>query len=365
MRLTAPDNNPELVPGIESTKKMETQSLISILVVHYRGASKLRDCLESLMPAAGPHCELLVVDNGSEEDLSWLAHEFPGVKYVRASHNLGFAGGNNLGLTQCAGKYVLLLNDDTIVNPEFVRVLERYLYDHPEVGVVQGKMLLPRFGNNLDVCGSFLTGLGLPYHYGFYKPDGPKYQRSFPVFSGKGACLMFRRNLIDSVGGFLFDDDFFCYYEETDFCHRAWLAGYEVHFVASPPIQHLMGATSGGPQSSFVLRHYLRNMAFSLLSNLSFSSRLRILPLFFATLVGSMIAAACTFKWSQVAAHGGAIAYCLTRYGKILKRRRLVKTIRRRSDREIFAKVLRTPRLDYFVKTFTGRLGDYVDDELP
>jgi GT2 family glycosyltransferase len=344
---------------------MESQTLISILVVHYRGASTLRDCLESMRPLVGPFCELVIVDNGSQEDLSWVTTDFANVKSVRSSRNLGFAGGNNLGINQCSGKYILLLNDDTIANAEFLSVLVGYLENHPRVGIVQGKMLLPRYDNTLDVCGSFLTKFGLPYHYGFYKPDGPKYQRSFPVFSGKGACLMFRRALIDHVGGFLFDPDFFCYYEETDFCHRSWLAGHEVHFVASPPIKHLMGGTSGSPQSSFVLTHYLRNMAFSLLSNLSFSYRLRILPLFFATLMGSMAAAACAFKWGQFAAHWTALSYCLTHYNKILKRRRLVKSIRRCSDQEIFAKVQRTPRLDYFVKTFTGQLGNYVDDELP
>lgn len=336
--------------------------MISVVIVHYLGASKLRRCLESLTLIAEPPCELLVVDNGSSEDLSWVKSEFRFLSYHRAPYNLGFAGGNNLGLTHCAGKYVLLLNDDTIVNPEFLSVLAGYLDKHAHVGIVGGKMLLPRFGNTLDVCGSFLTWFGLPYHYGFYKPDGPKYQRNYPVFSAKGACLMFRRELIKSVGGFLFDEDFFCYYEETDFCHRAWLAGHEVHFVNSPPIQHLMGATSGGPQSLFVLRHYLRNMAFSLLSNLSFSSRLRILPLFFGMLLASMAAAAFTFKWGQFAAHFGAVTYCLTHYRKILERRRIVKSIRRRSDREIFAKVLRNPRLSYFVKTFSGRLTDYVDD---
>src|SRR5207249_3706698 len=115
--------------------------------------------------------------------------------------------------------------------------------------------------------------------------------------------------------------------------------------------QHWMGATAGGPQSAFVLRHYLRNMAFSLMSNLSLCSRLRIVPIFFGMLLASALAAAVKLKSAQVMAHLGAISYCISHYGKILARRRLVKAIRRRSDREIFAKIMRTPRLDYFLKT--------------
>jgi GT2 family glycosyltransferase len=346
------------------TGSPQTSPLLSILILHYN-ADTLRDCLTSLWLVASAETEVVLVDNGSERNVARLAEAFGFVRYVRADQNLGFAGGNNFGLSHCRGKYVLLLNDDVVVNGDFAKVLSTYLDQHPQVGIVQGKMILPRFDSRLDVCGSFLTRYGLPYNYGFLKTDEPKYQASYPVFCGKGACLMFRREIIDRIGGFLFDDDFFCYYEESDFCHRAWIAGYEVHFVPSPPIQHFMGSTSGASQSSFVLRYYLRNMAFSLLSNLSFSSRLRILPLFFLSFLISMVIAALMFKWSQFAAHWGAITYCALRYGKIVQRRRVVKEIRVQSDRQIFAKVLRTPRLEYFVKTLRGQLSTYADEELP
>src|SRR5262249_30516999 len=148
----------------------------------------------------GSEQEIIVVDNGSTDDSVDVLTRFPAVKVVRSAKNLGFAGGNNLGLTDCHGRYVLLLNNDTIVTPGFLECLHDYLDRNPQVGVVQGKMVLPRFGNSLDVCGSFLTSLGLPYHYGYFKPDSPKYQRSYPVFSGKGACLMFRPELIDNIG---------------------------------------------------------------------------------------------------------------------------------------------------------------------
>jgi GT2 family glycosyltransferase len=325
----------------------------------------LTDCLNSIGKVLYPTWEVILVDNGSTDDSLLILKQYPWVKVVCSPRNLGFAGGNDLGLRYCCGDYVLLLNNDTIVSPGFLEPLCVYLENNPHVGVVQGKMLLPRFGNSLDVCGSFLTALGMPYHYGFQKPDGPKYQHSFPVFSGKGAFLMFRREVVERVGGFLFDEDFFCYYEETDFCHRVWLAGYEVHFVPGPPVYHLMGATAGSPQGSFVLRHYLRNMAFSLLSNLSFSSRLRILPVFFGMLCASMLACGLRLKPAQLAAHWAAISYCVTHWAKIRARRRLVESLRRQPDRAVFDKVLRTPHLEYFIKTLTGQLGTYADENLP
>jgi len=338
--------------------------LVSILIINFNGAKWLVSCLNSLASVTYPNREVILVDNASSDESLQIVERYRWVRLVRSEKNCGFAGGNNLGLRHCSGDYVLLLNNDTTVAPGFLDPLAAYLDKNPHVGVIQGKMILPGAGNRLDVCGSFLTSLGLPYHYGYYKPDGPKYQRSYPVFSGKGACLMFRRGLIRQVGGFLFDEDFFCYYEESDFCHRAWLAGCEVHFVAGPPIQHFMGGTAGGPQAPFVLRHYLRNMAFSLMSNLSFSSRVRILPWFFAVLGGSFLASVVRLRMRQAAAHCGAITHCLLNYGRIRARRRVISRLRRREDWEIFAKVLRTPRLDYFLKTFTGRLQDFSDEDL-
>src|SRR5579859_7798728 len=209
----------------------------SVLVVNYNGARFLPGCLDSLLASKAPYREVIVVDNASTDGSLLVLERYPWVKVVKSSSNVGFAGGNNLGLRHCLGEYVLLLNNDTVVPAGFLQPLVEYLEQHPKVGAVQGKMVLPNYGNALDVCGSFLTRFGFPYHYGYFKPDGVMYQRNYPVFSGKGACLMFRRELVSRAGGFLFDDDFFCYYEETDFCHRVWLAGYEVHFVATPAIQ--------------------------------------------------------------------------------------------------------------------------------
>ena len=337
---------------------------LSILVVNWNGATLLPVCLDSLYQHA-TGCEIIVVDNASTDDSLDILKKRSWVKLVRAPKNLGFAGGNNLGLEESCGNYVLLLNNDTKVTPGLLESLCEYLDNNHQVGAVQGKMVLPRYDNSLDVCGSFFTALGLPYHYGYFKPDGAKYQRSYPVFSGKGACLMFRRELIEKIGGFLFDEDFFCYYEESDFCHRVWLAGYEVHFVPSPPIQHLMGATGDRLlKQDLVQRYYLRNMMFSLLGNLSFASALRIMPVFFGILIFRMVIFLLTFRWAAFGAHWGAFTYNLRHWKRIKARRELIGRIRKKTDREIFAKILRTPRLDYFIKTFKGRIGDYVDEEL-
>ena len=334
---------------------------ISVIIVNYNGADLLGPCLKSLAEVRSPELEIIVVDNGSSDDTCELLESFPEVKLVRSDYNRGFAGGNNLGLAHCTYEYVLLLNNDTIVGPEFLRPLCDYLDQHPRVGIVQGKMTLPVHGDTLDVCGSFFTRLGLPYHFGFYKPDGPRYEGSFPVFGAKGACMLFRKELVERAGGFLFDERF--YYEETDFCHRAWIAGSETHFVGAKPIEHLMGITSGkNKDPGFALRHYLRNMAFSLASNLGPAMRLRTMPLFYGTMLAGVVLSVITLRRAQAVAFWEALITPVARRDAIRQRRALVSSFRKSEDAAIFKTVTRNPRWSYFVKTFTGKLAEYQDE---
>lgn len=340
----------------------KSDPFVSIIILNYNGADLLPACLESLKNLDYPHYEVVVVENGSTDNSMEVLARFPWVRVCRLETNRGSSGGYNYGLARARGDYILMMNNDMVANAGFVRVLADYLSDHPEVGIVQGKMVLPRHGKALEVCGSFMTWCGLPYHYGYFKPDGPKYQVSYPVFCGKGACMMFRREVIEKAGGYFFNELFHCYYEETDFCHRAWLAGYETHFVPSPPVEHLSGVTIARTEKAgFSMYHYLRNMTFSLLTILEPVWLLRIMPLFSAVLLCSMLAAALAGRRAVARAHWDAIWHTIWRISQIRACRRHIQAFRKQSDAAIFAKTMRNPRLQYFLKTFQGRLGEYAD----
>src|SRR5512140_873174 len=151
------ESSPNVVAG---APKAEPRKLVSIIIVNFNGAKFLPGCLESLAKVTYSEKEVIVVDNASTDGSLELLKQYPWAKVVRSENNRGFAGGNNLGLTHCTGEYVLLLNNDTVVVPAFLEALVDYLEAHPQVAVVQGKMILPCFGGTLDVCGSFLTALG-------------------------------------------------------------------------------------------------------------------------------------------------------------------------------------------------------------
>lgn len=352
-------------PGTLSPSPSD-QPLVSILIVNFNTAALLRDCLDSLRKVTYPRVQIVVVDNASSDDSVPSVRKYPEVKLVCSDRNRGFAGGNNLGLAACEGPFVLLLNSDTIVTPDFLQPLVEYLQQHPQVGIVQSKMLLSQHNNVLDVCGSFLTRFGFLYHYGYWKPDGEKYNHSYPAFTIKGACLMFRRDLLPAIGGYLFNEDFFCYYEETDLCHRTWLSGHEVHFVHRSVIQHLQrGTAKRTHRSGFPERLYLTNQNFSLLSNLSWTSLALILPGYLAAFFVGMVGAGLTGNRPIFTAHTYALGRTLLSFKRIRAQRRVTRRIRKISDRALFARVLRTPRLSYFLRTFQGRLRDYEDEALP
>lgn len=335
---------------------------LSILIVNFNGAGLLADCLASLRPHLTPDVEVVVVDNGSSDNSREIVAGHPGVKLVVNRENLGFAGGNNAGLPACSGEFILLLNNDTVVPGPVWETLIAHLEARPRVAVVQGKMVLDEEDRRLDCCGSFLTPLGLLYHYGYEKPDGPRYQTSQPVFSAKGACLLFQRSILPEVGGVLFDESFFCYYEETDFCHRVWLAGAEVHFVASPAILHLRGATSGrASRSQLALRLYLRNQLYSLLTLLSVGSVIRLIPPLYAVLVVSAVLNALLLRFDKAGAHLPALLVPFAKTRAILRRRRQLAPLRKVDDAAIFAQCLRRPRVEYFWKSFRGRVREYED----
>ncbi len=226
---------------------------LSVLMVAW-GRQDLLDASLGAVRRFLPGAQAVVVDNGSEPPLRLPA----GVEAVRAPRNLGFAGGNNLGLARCTGDYVLLLNTDAVLpSAEPTETLLAFLEAHPGVAVAQAKLRLP--DGTLDACGEGLTPLGLLYHHGYRRPDGPHAARPRPVFAAKAACALVRRAAIADAGG-LFRPRFFCYYEDIDFCHRLWLAGWECWFVPTEPVAHAEGATSRTLPARQVWRRYLSNM---------------------------------------------------------------------------------------------------------
>ena len=253
---------------------------LSIVIVTWNGDELLKNCLDSVRNVYGDRPQIVVVDNANQASCATLSGAYPNVTYVAAPENLGFAGGNNLALPHVTREYVLLLNNDTVVHADSFSPLIDFLATHPKVGIVQGTMNVPALGNGLDDCGVLMTPFGIQRHLHHGEPTATTVLAPRKVFAAKGAMLMFKREVLKDTG-FLFYDHFKSYYEETDFCHRARLKGWETWFVPTPPIDHLGGQTVGKFNSEDIWTQYLRNIFYSFHHNFGFWGHVFTIPCFF------------------------------------------------------------------------------------
>jgi len=229
---------------------------LSILIVTWNTRDVLLACLESIGQNA-PHrpYEIIVVDNASTDGTAEsLRYRFPQVRVIANDRNRGFAGANNQGLQAASGRYVLLLNPDTIAHPHSIETLCDYMDRHDDVAAC-GPRLLNDDGTLQPSARRFPTFRGALYQYTVL--------RSFGIFRGQyhrwlmkdfahdrqrdvdqlmGAALFLRRTWLEQVGTLA--EQFFMYYEEVDLCRRIRDAGGRIVFVPDAVITHLGGRSS-------------------------------------------------------------------------------------------------------------------------
>jgi hypothetical protein len=304
--------------------------------------------------------EIILVDNAStDESLEFVIAQYPEVRTVCNNANDGFAKGNNIGYQYAKGEYILLLNNDTEVEPDLISNLLDAFNERPEVGAAQAKLILLNDPDRLDSCGSYFTSTSMLYHFGYGKDASLElYSRPRQMFSNQGSCLMLRRAVIDKVG--LFDEDFWCYYEETDLCHRIWLAGWECWYWPAAICKHAQGGTALSIDSNVLHYHNYKNKLASLLKNFSVWSLLWVLPMYFVTSLVAVIVLTLKRDVSHGLAFLHGVYWVLTAIPEILKKRRKVQETRRVRDREIFRRTLRNPRIVYYF-FIAGDLRNYQD----
>lgn len=255
---------------------------LSICIVTYQAREYLRGCLNSIRthPPAVSY-EVILSDNHSTDGtLEMLAQDYPEVQVICNPGNMGFAAPTNQTLRQARGRYLLLLNPDTIVHPQaFDRLLE-FLEAHPEVGICGPKVLnsdgslqMPcRRGESRPwAVFSYFLGLSRLFPasrlFGGYLLNYLPEDEIHPVDGVSGSCMLVRRQVTDEIG--ILDERFFAYQEDADFCFRARQAGWQVYYVPTAQVTHYGGQGGSRVQPfrsiyewhrSYWL-HYRKNMA--------------------------------------------------------------------------------------------------------
>ncbi len=336
-----------------------TKPEISIILVNYNGRVWLPACLESLRQQTHPNFEIIFVDNHSRDDsVTFVRREYPSVQIIQQSSNTGFAAGNNSGLKTAQGEYIVLLNTDTRMTPTGLEDLLAAFKHNPRLGCAQPKLIFMHEPDKLDSCGSYFTSTGFLRHIGNQQNiHDSRYNHSFPVLGVKGACMMFPRALLQQTGG-LFDETFWCYFEETDFCCRVWLAGYECWYYPQAIVYHAMGGTSGHHISHPILQyHSLKNRLITYSANLSAPYALKIIPLHLALNIALSIFLLLTFQPRLALAIWRALMYCVRNSKMIMHKRRIVQSqIRKIDDNTWLPKLTRPVRIRQLISQVYGLL---------
>ncbi len=333
---------------------------VSIIILNYNGGKIIRKCLESVYKQRYGNFEVIVVDNGSTDgSLTEISKKFPKVKIVKSHKNLGFAQGNNFGYKKAKGDLILFLNNDKIVDRNFLSPLVEKITSSSEIGAIQPKIL--QFPNKylIDSVGSYFILTGFLYHFGHNKKDQKKYNSESYIFSMKGACMLFKREVLKNTG--LFDKDYFAYFEETDLCQRTWISGYKVLYLPSSKIYHMGGETVKNISGSFIQYHSYKNRIYTYLKNLDAKTIIKIVPLhiFLCELISLLYLF--TFKFSLFAAVQKAILWNIYNLPRLKNERIKIERIRRVRDEEYLANLTRKVKPSYYYHLFFTSLTGYKD----
>jgi len=262
---------------------------LSVVILSYNTKDLLEQALRTVLDAATQlETEVFVVDNASSDSsVEMVAAKFPTVRLICNEQNLGFAGGNNVALRQVQGRHVLLLNSDTIVQPETLDILVDYLDDHPAVGAAGCKILNPDGTLQLSCRRGFptpvaafckMSGLSwlfpksrllAQYNLTYLDPE-----ETNEVDALSGSCMVVRKAAMDQVG--MLDEDYFFYGEDLDWCFRLRQAGWKISYVPKTEIIHFQGESSRAQQMRFRYRFY---EAMSIFVNKNMKRRYRFFPL--------------------------------------------------------------------------------------
>ena len=228
---------------------------ISVITVNYNGLELTAAMIASLRQYVSTPIETIVVDNGSlRDEAHLLAERFPGIVAIRSERNLGFAGGNNLGLRAARGRYLLLLNNDTEVGDDSLHYLCDALENHPRWGAVSPKIRFADPPRPIQFAGytplskiTLRNGL-----VGFNREDDGSYDTPHETPYAHGAAMMVRRETIEQAGEM--PELYFLYYEELDWSERITRSGWDIGYEPRCTVFHKESRTTGreSPQPTAV-----------------------------------------------------------------------------------------------------------------
>jgi len=224
----------------------------SIIIPNYNGLRFLPTCLGALRGQSYPAelTEVILVDDASTDDsVAFVREHYAEVKVVQLARNSGLAAGCNAGAAAACGDLLVMLNNDTEVEPGWLAALVEAAITHPNAGAIASKMLLFDRRDHLHNAGDVMAADGIPRNRGVWQRDQGQFDDDRAIFGGCGGGVAYRREAWEQAGGF--DERLFMYLEDVDLAWRLQLLGWDAVFAPAARLYHHVSATGGGALASF------------------------------------------------------------------------------------------------------------------
>ncbi len=248
----------------------QTVPIVSVIIVTYNKRRLLLDCLESLVLCDYPQLEIIVVDNGrgdlSNTDIKKFKRpNVTDLKLIALGYNSGFAKANNIGASFSSGKYLFLLNNDTLVDKDCIKKLVTIMEHDQTVGIIQPKLILSEKTQVIDSLGYIIDRTGWGFSIGRNRVYEKSFDNLFSISYGKGAALLVRKSVTDKTG--LFDEDFFFLSEDLDLSWKVWLNGYRVICFSKSTVIHRVSSSMSLISCQTRSFHQTKNLVATMIKN--------------------------------------------------------------------------------------------------
>ncbi|CAN5419245.1 glycosyltransferase family 2 protein [soil metagenome] len=254
-----------------------TKDLVSVVIPNWNGKRFLTGVLDSLAKQTYKQVEVIVVDNGSRDgSVEFIRENYAFVRLALYEKNTGFAVAVNRGIRESNGEFIALINNDTVLEDDFISELVKGMHEHPECGSLGCKMLAYDDHTLLDGVGDGYRRGGLPGRIGHREKDTGLFDQGRYILGACGGAALYRRSLFSDIG--LFDDDYFAYLEDVDIALRAQSAGYKCYYIPTARIYHLGCGTTGSGYSPLVVKLSAQNNWNTIVKNIPMPLLLKFLP---------------------------------------------------------------------------------------
>ena len=287
----------------------------TVVIPNYNGKIFIRECLSSLLRQTEEEYEIIVVDNGStDESLVILKEEFPKIKTILLNENTGFSHAVNVGIKEANSKYVLLLNNDTVVDKNFVKVLSDTIEKDQKIFSVSARMVDMKNQNVLDGAGDLYCALGWAFARGKGKSTNA-FENQARIFSACAGAAIYRKEILDKIGAF--DEEHFAYLEDLDLGYRAGIYGYKNMYQPNAIVFHAGSAVSGSRHNAFKVNLSARNNVYLLYKNMPLLQYLINLPfLLLGFLVKWMFFVSKKLGWTYVRGTARGVKLSFSKKGR-------------------------------------------------